>query len=301
MIYTYNHVHICILYTYIVSMVMLLFCDILGRPSCFFLQAKMETFTRIRELVSRFRRVPGRSKTWWLGAREIVGEIGGVRQTQWFRKDSLFICIYSNNMMVCIHIIYTLYCIYIYLFMCVSYVWFCFVFVCLGGGTGHVHVLAPNMSPSGAWFPWSLPGSAPILVVIVQWKSIETPASNIIKEDHGMLIVYHSISFHYIYHMYGSCLQYTSIYYMYIYIYIDSVCHHIHILFLCISYFGLRTTSIRHGHPRDCHKFRRGSALPTCAALCHADWYPCGCEAQPSASVGGRALGLNLKRFELGW
>ena len=122
------------IYTYIVSMVMLLFYDILGRPSCFFLQAKMETFTRIRELVSRFRRVPGRSKTWWLGAREIVGEIGGVRQTQWFRKDSLFICIYSNNMMVCIHIIYTLYCIYIYLFMCVSYVWFCFVFVCLGGG-----------------------------------------------------------------------------------------------------------------------------------------------------------------------
>ena len=114
--------------------------------------------------------------------------------------------------------IYSLLYIYIYLFMCVSYVWFCFVFVCLGGGTGHVHVLAPNMSPSGAWFPWSLPGSAPILVVIAQWKSIETPASNIIKEDHGMLMVYHSISFHYIYHMYGSCLQYTSIYYMYIYI-----------------------------------------------------------------------------------
>ena len=133
MIYTYNHVHICILYTYIVSMVMLLFCDILGRPSCFFLQAKMETFTRIRELVSRFRRVPGRSKTWWLGAREIVGEIGGVRQTHWFRKDSLFICIYTNNMMVCIHIIYTLYCIYIYiyifiyLFMCVL----CLILICI--------------------------------------------------------------------------------------------------------------------------------------------------------------------------
>ena len=195
----------------------------------FFLQAKMETFTRIRELVSRFRRVPGRSKSWWLGAREIVGEIGGVRQTQWFRKDSFFICIYTNNMMVCIHIIYALYCIYIYLFIylcvCLMFDFDLYLFV-WEEGTGHVHVLAPNMSPSGAWFPWSLPGSAPILVVIVQWKSIETPASNIIKEDHGMLIVYHSISFHYIYHMYGSCLQYTSIYYMYIYtLILYAMCH----------------------------------------------------------------------------
>ena len=121
-----------------------------------------------------------------------------------------------------------LFTVYIYLFIylcvCLMFDFDLYLFV-WEEGTGHVHVLAPNMSPSGAWFPWSLPGSAPILVVIVQWKSIETPASNIIKEDHGMLIVYHSISFHYIYHMYGSCLQYTSIYYMYIYIYIDSVCH----------------------------------------------------------------------------
>ena len=130
------------IYILVVSMVVLLFYDILGRPSCFFLQAKMETFTRIRELVSRFRRVPGRSKSWWLGAREIVVEIGGVRQTQWFRKDSFFICINNNNMMVCIYsyniysLLYIYIYIYIYMCVCVSYVWlWCwFVFVCLGGG-----------------------------------------------------------------------------------------------------------------------------------------------------------------------